>query len=49
MTHYDYDPRRIQQLVYFKQGATKLLKLLNKCLPMVTLVNGENYLIQLEI
>ena len=43
---------RIQQLAYntnLKQGATKLLKLLNKYLLMVTFENGKNYLTQFEI
>jgi len=38
--------RKIQQLAYktnHKQGATKLLKLLNKFLLMVTFENGKNY------
>jgi len=40
---------RIQQLAYntnHKQGSTKLLKLLNKYLLMVTFENGENYLLR---
>ena len=56
LDHYDPpDPPstgRIQQLAYntnHKQGATKLLKLLNKYLLMVTFENGENYSIQFEI
>jgi len=43
---------RIQQLAYntnHKQCATKLLKLLNKYLLMVTFENSKNYSIQFEI
>jgi len=43
---------RIQQPAYntnLKQGATKLLKLLNKYLLMVTVENSENYLIRFKI
>jgi len=50
-----YDPPStggIQQLAYntnHRQGATKLLKLLNKYLSMVTFENGENYSSQCKI
>jgi len=43
---------RIQQLAYstnHEQGATKLLKVLNKYLIMVTFENSDYYLIQLTI
>ena len=43
---------RIPQLAYntnLKQGATKLLKLLNKCLLMVTFENGKIYSIRFEM
>jgi len=43
---------RMLQLVYntnHKQGATELLKLLNKYFLMVTFENGENYCVRLEI
>ena len=52
MAHKAQSTERIQQLAYntnHKQGATKLLKLLNKYLLMVTFENVKNYSIWFEI